>query len=436
MSEEVYTGEITDLAFGGEGVLRKDGMVTFVPFTAVGDVIKCQITQKKSSFAKGILTEIIKPSPTRVKAPCPYFGTCGGCQLQHISYTEQLEQKRKWVEDALKRIGHLSFPVNPVVAATQQWTYRRHIHLSLRPYEGVFQAGYTAIDNKTLLPIMQCQIFLPPDNEIFAQIHKTVAKISSHGNQEGKITILKQGDNTFLLCFHFKHLPQNIVKVIENAMSHFSNWTTVVISTLHKTLEFGPKPPPTDVLGLKIAYSPRAFMQNHPEQSANIYQELQRISQHIKPRKIIDLYCGIGISSILLAKDGSSVIGVEYNREAIQLAKQNAKNNNIFKIKFVQGDVNLLLKDLLKHEKPDLVIVNPPREGLDKTVVEALMKYPPKHILYISCMPSTLARDLNGLSNHYKIQSCQPYDMFPQTAHIETLVHLSSPQAIAEQVNF
>ena len=422
-TSSLLSGKITDLAFGGEGILRQEGCVVFVPFVVPGDEITCQLVQKKKSFVRANLIEVQVPSSDRIKPLCPHFGLCGGCQLQHLNYQAQLEAKQKWVQDALIRIGGMNVSVNPIHPAVQQWAYRRHIHLKLRPKNHTFEAGYITTDHHSLLQIQECPIFLSSKELLLKEIQEFVGKIPSNGSEEGKLTLLKQDQGQFFLHFHFKYLPSNIEELIQQAASQHSHWQSITVSSMNKTITVGEKYAQVIIEGILFQYSARAFMQNHPEQSLNIYTQILNIADQTKPQHILDLYCGIGISSLLLAKRNYSVTGVELNREAIQLAKQNAKENTIKKAKFLQGDVKDLLPSLIKQNN-DFVIINPPREGLYPEVVDTLVNSPVKNLIYISCMPSTLARDLKKLSQKYEVVSCQPYDMFPQTAHVETVIHL------------
>ncbi len=423
---DIITGEVVGMAFGGAGIVRHDGFVIFVPFTAPGDKVTCRITQKKKSFANAELIAIERASPQRTKPLCPYFGACGGCQLQHLLYPAQLECKEHDVEDALKRISHhKEKSVLPVVGAEQQWAYRRHITLKLRPMGDAFEAGYVAIDNVSLIKVKQCPIFVEINDTILQEVQQVAQSLKNTSKEDGKVAIFKSENRRFLLHFHFQYLPPNAVAAMENALSQFKNWRGVVLSSRNRTITFGETQSIFEVDQLKIAFSTKAFIQNHPEQSVNIYREICRIAQASNAKKILDLYCGIGVLSLLLASHGHLVKGVEFNPEAIGLAQHNAKINGIEHVSFTQGDVAEKLGDLINHFRPDLVIANPPRTGLEAKVVNILVSSGIREIIYISCMPSTLARDLKMLCEEsYHLKQCQPYDMFPQTAHVETIAHL------------
>lgn len=423
---DVVTGQVTGLASGGQGIIRQDGFVVFVPFTAPGETVSCRITEKKKTYANAELLKVLQPSPNRAVPPCRYYGTCGGCQLQHIDYATQLEYKRQSVEDALKRIGKLPIESVPAVVASQdQWAYRRHITLTVRPRGSFFEAGYITTDNKSLLPVEHCPIFVEERVAIIENVQKLVSRLHSIPDNGGKVGVMKQGNGKYVLHFTFKTLPSNSEEVFEKAIAHYPQIAGIVASSMQEALTYGKTTAMCEVDGLKFTFSPQSFVQTHPEQSCNIYRQLCDIATRVQAHNILDLYSGVGISSILLAKQGAHVLGVESNAVAVQLSRDNAARNSVEHVQFLRADVEDVVRGLMKQQAPDLVIANPPRTGLDSRVIHALLQKLPKHIVYISCMPSTLARDLNLLcEKHYRLESCQPYDMFPQTSHVETVVHI------------
>jgi len=423
---ETETGTVSAIAFGGMGIVRQQSQVIFIPFTAIGDVVRFRITKRKKNYANGEVVEIIQPSTQRTLPLCPYFGTCGGCQLQHINYQAQLDAKRQWIEDALKRQAGIEDVIVPnVIPTEQQWAYRRRIVLTLKEHEGHFNAGYIANDNKSLLTVDSCPIFVPKTTLIIEYIQEIAQKLTCQGYNSGKVTVLKQNETTFLVHFHFKFIPKNAKEILQKIPQQYPCITGVVASAPRETIRYGNFETSFKIDDLNFDFSPQAFIQSHPEQSLNIYRTICEQALIIKPKKVLDLYCGIGISSLLLAQQGSIVIGVEANIEAVRLATENALKNNLRKTTFSKANVEDVLESLLKKEIPDLVIVNPPREGLDARVVEALKATPPSRIMYISCMPSTLARDIKPLIQAgYTLKYVQGFDMFPQTAHVETLILL------------
>lgn len=424
---ETYTGNVVGMASEGQGIVRQDGLVTFIPFTAPGDKVRYQIVQQKKNFAIGKLLEVIEPSPERITPRCPYFGTCGGCQLQHINYQAQLEYKRKWVEDSLKKIGKLeAITVPPVTPANMQWAYRRRINLVLKWAQGHLTAGYFATDNTTILEVEKCPIFIDEQDPVLKTIQEICRQLKSNDPADGKATILKS-DQKYLVHFHFKTLPENASEILSNALNLYPFIKGILASSRKKSLQFGSIETSCNVEGLTCDFNPKTFIQAHPEQSLNIYREIENLGKTHKPQKVLDLYCGIGITSLLLARQGCKVKGIELNPESIRLAKSNAIKNKLKDASFIAADVENILAQSLSEDKPDFIVVNPPREGLTPKITHILKSHPSKHLIYVSCMPATLARDLKSLCEEsYKVSSIQVFDMFPQTIHVETVVNLAT----------
>jgi len=420
----IVTGVITGMAFGGAGILRHEGFVLFIPYTAVGETVRCQVTKVSKNFAHAELLEVIQPVKERVTPLCPYYGTCGGCQLQHLHYAAQLTHKHEVVQEALKKIGgFVGVPVQPVHPSTSQWAYRRHVRLSMLQEGEHFAVGYIANDHQTLLKVLECPIFTA-NNEVFQEIQQIAASLRSPISQKGNVTLFKNEEGRGFLCvMRFeKQLPVNFETVMTESLKN-SLWTGFQGIAPGKVKSCGVNKTTLSVAGLTVRCSPNTFVQNHPDQSASIYQEVARQSSQVST--ILDLYCGIGILSLILGKQGAQVLGIEENPESIEFAIRNAKTNLLPNVQFKQGDVAKELPKLPFFKQADIVILNPPRIGLDSKVIQAFARVQPKKLIYISCMPSTLARDLKKLGAFgYRITSCKPYDMFPQTAHVETLVTL------------
>lgn len=421
--DDIIEGKIDTIAFGGDGILRHQGIVIFVPFTAPGDIISCRITEIRKSFAKGSLVQIIKAGPQRIKPGCPYFGTCGGCQIQHLNEEGQLKYKLEAVQDALQRIGHLKINTLSIVPADQKWAYRRHVTLHLKPHLKSFEAGYIGVDNKSLVVIQHCPIFNREEDPVIQELQFIIKQIPNSKEQEGRVTILKTKQDQYILFFHFDETFEVDKSLFKHMLQHYPIFTGIIVRIGNQQEYFGD--PYTEIVleGLKFRITPQTFIQNHPGQSANIYKHVCNLMGEGKKRKILDLYCGFGIMTQLLSKQGHSVIGVEYNREAIKFARESTLQNKLH-ARFVEGDVDRLLPKLAKEMQPDAILVNPPRTGLAKEVLQTLLRIQAQEIIYVSCMPATLARDLATLcSEKYALQECVAYDMFPQTAHVETLTY-------------
>ena len=421
---QIIEGEIETIAFGGDGILRYRGFVVFVPFTAVGDRIICRISEIKRSFAKGVLIELKYASSYRAQPLCPYFGNCGGCQLQHLKIEAQLKYKLTAVQDALKRIGHLTIPTFPIIPATIYWSYRRHITLHLRAKGEGFEAGYIGQDNRSLVVVQTCPIFNEPHDLIVKQVQHLVGQLSNPLQREGRLMILKNHCHQFILFFQFE-LPVSFnLKIFQEILQESPQLAGIIVQTPENTFSLGDCDCEEKIEGLTFRFSPQTFIQNHPEQSLNISHQVSQFASHSFHEHVLDLYCGFGITSLLLAKQGHPVTGIEINPTAIQFAQENAAFNHLKNIHFMQGNVEKILPHWLKTHQASLIIANPPRQGLSKKVISTLLKASAESLIYVSCMPATLARDLSLLCEDYQIKEGRIYDMFPQTAHVETLIYL------------
>lgn len=426
MVHEIEIGQVEGMASEGQGIVRHNGRVTFIPFTAIGDTIRYRVDHHKKNYSTATLLEVIHPSQNRISPLCPYYGTCGGCQLQHVNYPTQLEYKRMWIENALRKIGGQStITVPPVHPSSIEWSYRRRISLQLIPHQHGYRAGYIATDNQTLLEVKCCPIFTDMDDPILNVMHAIAAKLHPINEDHAKATILKCDNGKYLLHFHFKTLPKNAEDVLKSSLKDYTALHGIVASSPKTTITYGAVETHAAIDSLQISFSPKTFVQNHPEQSLKIYRLVENFAAERKPSSTLDLYCGIGITSLLIARHGGKVTGIELNPQAVAFAKTNAQINSIENVKFEAAAAEKALPIALKKNTPDLIVVNPPREGLGTEVLKLLCTSGARSLIYISCMPSTLARDLKSLcQNGYKITSVTPFDMFPQTIHVETVVIL------------
>ena len=417
------------LAFGGQGIVKQEGqggMVVFIPHVLPGDLISYRIAQRKKNYAIGELEALIAPSKDRIEPRCPYFGTCGGCQLQHMSYSAQLQAKRGWIEEALTRIGGVSKAQIPAIApASEEWGYRRKITLTLFPENNRYRLGYCTAKGGLSAAISQCPIFTSPEDPALSRLQESVGQLIPPSKEYGKLSILKHDEGGHLLHFHFARFPSNLEEICEKLSQAFLGITAASSS---KTISWGQVRSSLEIDGLTIHYSSSAFIQAHPDQSACIYRLIVDAAQELKPAMdppmALDLYCGIGTLSLMLARRGWEVMGVEWNRHAVELAQENAQANGIERASFFQGDVGKWLPQLLKKHQPAMLILNPPREGLQPDTIKALMECRTNDLFYISCMPPTLARDLKALEKAYLVVKVDGFDMFPHTTHVETVVRL------------
>lgn len=412
---ETFQGTVEKLAFGGDGVLRADGLVVFIPFTAPGDAIEGRVTLQKKHYARGEIVRLLKAGPERCEPRCPYFGLCGGCQLQHVEYGGQLTAKEGMVAEAFTRIGKVAnVSMVPIKGSSSPWRYRRHITLHLREKDGVFEWGYFALDNQTLLPVEQCVIFAEAGDPVFKTLQALTGLLKPEKGATGRVTLLKREEGGYLLALQFQKDVEGIKQVLES-----SSFAGIVVRVGNKVLGKGEQALFYCYGGLAFEFSPFSFIQNHHEQSGYIYEKILGV---VNDGPVIDLYCGVGVSSLLLARKGLRVLGIESNPTAIELARRNGERLGV-RAEFICGDAGKVFKRVLKEKKPEWVVANPPREGLDSRVLEGLCEGQVKGLVYVSCMPATLARDTERLvAGGYAVENCQAVDMFPQTGHVESAV--------------
>lgn len=403
-------GTVEQIAFGGSGIVRSDGLVIFVPFSAPGDELSLKVTNQKKSHAFAEILSINTPGPSRISPTCPYYGTCAGCQLQHIDYNAQLAAKELFVKDALERIGGIDCPLEPISPSPKEWNYRKHIRLNLRLTDSGFEAGYIA---KDFLAVKQCPIFHELGDEILLLVDRTAKELSNQGIKEGSLRLFKIESGYLFAFSFFPYLPENRREI-------FADFPfPVIMQSPRQKEQFGNIELSIDLDGLKLFYSPFSFLQNNLEQSEKLYKTL--VSQ-VAGNQVLDLYCGIGATSLLLGREGKQVYGIENNAKAIELAKKNGVFNGLKEIEFECRSVE---KADLSRFKNWSVVVNPPRTGLDPEALNHILEIQPVEIVYISCMPATLARDLKAFKEaSYRPVFAQPFDMFPQTTHVETVAKL------------
>ncbi|HXF28388.1 MAG TPA: class I SAM-dependent RNA methyltransferase [Chlamydiales bacterium] len=426
--------QVEKVVFQGKGLIRHQGWVIFVDDVVPGDFVRVKICEKKKSYFIGTLEAIITPqSKLRVSSPrCPYFGRCGGCQLQHMTYEAQCSLKKEWVNGALSH--GISMPsIIDLIPASHEWQYRRKVTMHFEWHKtganaGVYTIGYVARDARTLLDVKVCPIFVHENDPIIADVRAFLSSIEGYPHLKGNVSILKtdgkNGQQQFLLRFLFEpHLP-DYLKEKNRAELHLpDSWQTVWFESPPESVRIGEDETVVDAMGLKTFISPHIFLQNFPEESAKLYDYVVSL---IPPHaRVLDLYCGSGLLTQLIAKRAEFVLGIELNRKAIEFAKKSAALNHCNNVQFIAAAAEEVLKKAYEKSAFDVCVLNPPRVGLSEEVVQIISEKKPKELVYISCYPSTLARDIQRLQQHqYQVTRGQSYDMFPQTTHMETVVCL------------
>ena len=435
--------EITDLAFGGEGVGRYNGLVVFVPFALPGETVKIRLTEKKKDYAKGRLESVITPSPQRCEPPCPYFYDCGGCQLQHLDYQGQIEAKTHFLDSALhgvKKIQEIS--LQPLIPADEIWYYRNKTQMVIsgndKPYLGYYQKS-----SHQPTPIAKCLIQSKLNNRVIKTVTKLLPDLNWPVYQEkfqhGKLRYLLSRSNqsedelqVTLVSTHPK-LP-NMVEFINRLKTDLPKMTGLflninpqpgnVILGKETHLLWGKTTITEHIGGLDFQLSPGSFFQINHAQSGKIVDWVKERAKAAGSRKILDLFCGVGLFALHLAAQAETVLGIEEAPSSIRDARQSAKMNQIANAEFIEGQAETELEKLAGGF--DLCVVDPPRKGCEEKLLDTIASMKIPRILYISCHPATLARDILLLSQRgYKVDTLGSLDMFPHTTHLECLAELS-----------
>jgi len=432
----------------GEGVGRYKGLAVFVPFTVPGEEVVVRVTGLKKNFALGKVVETTVPAPggNRVSPPCPVFSVCGGSKLQHIDYRIQLELKRKLVEDSLKRIGRINDAVvHPVIGMDDPWGYRNKAVYQVNRVDGKVELGFFAESTHTHVPTTDCLLLDGQIRDIAPLIEGMLNKyrVTPYDWETGRgllrhVVVRKGSDNSKIMIVFVTSAekfaeqftmareirakaPQtaSIVRNINTAPTRqiFGQESQLLAGQMSITEQLG---------GLIFTVSPTSFFQVNSRQAEILYQKAVEFAGLIGRETVLDVYCGTGTAALFLARKAARVFGFEVSKEAVADAAANAKANKITNVEFVAGKAEERLPRLFQQGMaPDVIVVDPPRQGMEKRALQAAADMAPQRIVYISCDPATLARDLNFLSHRgYRMTEVQPVDMFPQTAHIETVVLL------------
>jgi 23S rRNA (uracil1939-C5)-methyltransferase len=428
---------IDRLAFGGAGFGRIDGKACFVPYTAPGDLAEITIIRDKSSYCEGMLTGIAKPAACRVPPVCPVFGNCGGCNWQHIAYDEQCRQKEQIFADTLWRSARLGpEKIRPLLRADSPFAYRQRIQLKVNSAAGKLAIGFYRAGSHFVIDIGDCcPIAMPAVNAALAEVRSLITA-SGEPDSVPQVDLTASADGRVAAVFHYiGNSLQNFARCLTVAGKKLSRIDGISIqsgrkNSLHHL--FGPELmtyslPSCQGDDLVIHYAPDGFSQVNFSRNRAIVAALIEFCGTTSPGSILDLFCGNGNFSLPLARNAGKVVGFESFAKSVQLAALNASHNGIDNVRYRCMDSAAGLEQLAAAgEHFDLVIIDPPRTGA-ADVVRKLHQSKADHVIYISCDPSTLARDLGILQKSgYQVLHVQPVDMFPQTYHLESVTFLQA----------
>ena len=437
---DVFTVEIEGYTSEGAGIARVDGMAVFVPLALRGERCEIKILKVEKSFAYAKLIDVLEKSSARVESECEFYPKCGGCSLWHMSYEEELRLKEERVASAVSRIACLSTPVLPIIGADETHRYRNKAQF---PVGECAKSGFYRTRSHDIVPSDVCLIQSEVADKLRAVVHKWQEKfgIPSYDEKSGRGVLrhiyVRNGAGGALLTLVVTKKPKAtdaLIEMVKDAvpetcgiMLNVNKKNTNVILSDEYVNIYG-KSELTDTLcGNSFAISPAAFYQVNHAQTEKLYDVAVTAALAGGAKSALDLYCGIGTITLALAKRVEHVIGVEVVPEAIENAKENAKRNGLENAEFFCADAGEAAKKLAaRGERPDAIVVDPPRKGISEDVIAAIKEMAPERLVYVSCDPATLARDLKLLTadGSYTALSVQPVDMFPRTKHCEAVCTL------------
>ena len=441
-----YRAEILSVTAEGLGICRIGGMVVFVPQTAAGDECDVKIVKVLSRYAYGIATAFHRLSSDRVEPDCPVYRQCGGCCFRHLHYDAELAVKEAAVHDAFERLGKITVEPEPILASPKTEGYRNKAQYPVGKNEGGIICGFYANRSHRIIPSANC----PLQPEIFSEIVRGIlpdlekAGVLPYDEETGKGELrhiyLRIGEmtNEIMLCFICtRDISSKIKPFVEGWTARFPSVKSIVLNQNdrrdnvilgERCIPVWGKETVEDILcGLSFSLSPLSFYQVNRSQTEQLYALAKEYAELTGNETVIDLYCGVGTIGLSMADRCGRLFGVEIVAAAIENAKKNAERNRITNAEFLCADAKAATAELRKRgERPDVVILDPPRKGCDAAVVEDVAEMAPKRIVMISCNPSTAARDCKLFEEKgYRVEKYRPVDMFPRTQHVETVVLLS-----------
>jgi len=464
MSKKSKTQEIienvavTDVADDGRAVGKVSDLVVFISHAVPGDVVDVQVTRKRKKYVEGIPVRFGKYSEWRVEPVCSHFAVCGGCKWQDFDYAQQLLFKHKNVSDCLVRIGKLDVPaIAPVLAADPVLFYRNKLEFTFSSNRwltaGEIQSE-GAVSNRNalgfhipgrfdkVLDIDRCYLQPDPSNAIRIAIRDFAMQenmpfydLRSHQGYLRTLLIRTSstGEAMVVVCFHHEdtEMREKLLKFVWKRFPEVTSLMYVInpklndsIADLDVLLYKGKPHIMEEMEGLKFKIGPKSFYQTNSRQAHHLYSLVRKFAALTGRETVYDLYTGTGTIANFLASKAKKVVGIEYVSEAIEDAKYNSAINGIRNTNFYAGDMKdvFTMSFIQHHSTPDVLVLDPPRAGVHPKVIEALLVAMPKKVIYVSCNPSSQARDMGLMQDYYRIEAVQPVDMFPHTHHVENVV--------------
>ena len=427
MKNDIVSLKCIDISVDGQGICKKDGFVVFVKEMIPGEEAMVKIIAEKKNMAFGIIDKLIASSPHRIKPDCPISYKCGGCDYRYIDYNYQLILKKEVLINTLK-----NYHVNDIVSDDNPYYYRNKVQIPVRDHKFGFYRKYS----NDIVEFDDCLIESKLANEIFKDLKKVL--LENNLDKYFRHILIKhaQGTNEIMLGFIVNTFNINLSNIVKYIADKYNNIKSIVLNLNDKDTNviLGDKEKVlygddyiNDIYdGIKVKLSLKSFYQVNYNQMLKLYAKVKELSNVKDSDNVLDLYCGIGTISLYMARFAKSVCGVEIVDAAVKNAKDNAKLNNIDNAEFILADASKNMNEYIKDK--DIVIVDPPRKGLSNELINSLISNNIKRIVYVSCNPATLNRDLDLLSKTYNIGDIQPVDMFPYTTHVECVVSMQSKE--------
>jgi 23S rRNA (uracil1939-C5)-methyltransferase len=448
--------EISDLAFGGKGIAKIDGLAVFVDQTVPGDRILARITKKKQNFAEARMIRLLTPSPIRITPPCSYCGHCGGCKWQFLPYETQLVYKRRHVAESLAHIGLIQeVPVHDTIPSPDVFAYRNKMEFSCSDHRWLLpeEMGREDVDAgfgiglhvpgtfQKVLDIEKCLLMPALGNEILNEVRQFIrhSNLPVYGlhSHEGfwRFLMLRHSaayDQWMVNIITATEAPETLRPLVDRLVANYPQIVSVVnnitarkagIAIGEYELLLAGSPILKDRIGrFEFEISANSFFQTNTRGASRLYDTAKAYAKLTGTETVLDLYCGTGTIGIGLSDAAKEVIGIEIIESAVADAKRNCRANGITNCRFILGDIKDALVEI--EAVPEVLIIDPPRVGMHKDVVAQVLKMAPQRIVYVSCNPATLARDLGMLREKYQPMEVQPVDMFPHTFHVESVARL------------
>jgi len=435
---ERYIATATSYSEDGAGVTRINGIVIFVPSLLNGEEAEIGITKMKKNYGYGRIIKILKPSLHRIDPTCSVYKQCGGCQLQHMDSYEQNTFKENKVKDCFHKIAGMNVEIQPIIKVEPYWNYRNKVQIPVQCNDNKVEMGFYAPHSNRIVQYDVCHVQTDLSNELTNYFRKQFDMLAC--GQDMRHVLIKHAHNTgeVMVALVVRNYPfHNSDSLIKDVLANYPQIKSLVaivnkrednvILDGEEILLAGRHYIEEELLDCTFRISARSFYQINPYATRKLYSKAIELAGLTGNETLIDLYCGTGTMGIIAAKQAKQVYGIEIVADAIRDANTNAENNNITNIKFINADASEGAQQIIKSKiQADAMIIDPPRKGCSKDTIDAIVTIAPKKLVYVSCDPATLARDIKILSdNGYKLELVQPVDLFPQTVHVETVALLS-----------